>query len=74
MSKEYDEYLENHRNAVRKAYHWIYTYIPEFSDTIAEHSIELHDASKYTPDEYIPYDNYFCKEKSSTTIETFNQA
>ena len=33
MSKEYDEYLENHRNAVIKAYQWISTYIPEFLGT-----------------------------------------
>ena len=74
MSKKYDEYLENHRNAVRKAYHWIATYIPEFSDTIAEHNIESHDISKYALDEYTPYDNYFYGEKSSTTIEAFNRA
>ena len=74
MSKKYDEYLENHRNAVRKAYHWIVTYIPEFSDTIAEHNIESHDISKYALDEYTPYDNYFYGEKSSTTIEAFNRA
>lgn len=74
MSKKYDEYLENHRNAVRKAYHWIAAYIPEFSDTIAEHNIESHDISKYTLDEYTPYDNYFYGEKSSTTIEAFNRA
>lgn len=35
MSKKYDEYLENHRNAVRKAYQWISTYIPEFTDAKA---------------------------------------
>lgn len=74
MSKKYDEYLENHRNAVRNAYHWITTYIPEFSDTIAEYNIESHDISKYAPDEYTPYDNYFYGEKSLTTTIAFNRA
>ncbi len=39
MSKEYDEYLENHRNAVKKAYKWIAAYIPEFADTTAARNI-----------------------------------
>lgn len=32
MSQKYDEYLENHRQAVKKAYQWIAAYIPELTD------------------------------------------
>ena len=28
MSQKYDEYLEKHRQAVKKAYQWIAAYIP----------------------------------------------
>lgn len=74
MYKEYDKYLENHRNAVKKAYKWIATYIPEFADTKAALNIESHDVSKYAPDEYIPYYNYFYGEKSLTATIAFNRA
>ena len=74
MSKEYTEYLKNHKNAVIKAYQWISTYIPEFTDAKAAHNIVSHDLSKYAPDEYTPYDNYFYGEKSSTATIAFNRA
>lgn len=74
MSKEYDEYIEKHRNAVIKAYQWISTYIPEFASTKAAHNIVSHDLSKYAPDEYKPYDNYFYGEKSLTATIAFNRA
>ena len=32
MSQKYDEYLENHRQAVKKAYQWIAAYIPELTN------------------------------------------
>lgn len=32
MSQKYDEYLEKHRQAVKKAYQWIAAYIPELTD------------------------------------------
>lgn len=59
MSQKYDEYLEKHRQAVKKAYQWIAAYIPELTDVEATRNIEFHDMSKNTPDEYTPYDNYF---------------
>lgn len=61
MSQKYDEYLEKHRQAVKKAYQWIAAYIPELTDVEATRNIEFHDMSKNTPDEYTPF---FCvKEK-----------
>lgn len=56
MSQKYDEYLEKHRQAVKKAYQWIAAYIPELTDVEATRNIEFHDMSKNTPDEYTPYD------------------
>lgn len=56
MSQKYDKYLENHRQAVKKAYQWIAAYIPELTDVEATRNIEFHDMSKNTPDEYKPYD------------------
>lgn len=34
----------------------------------------MHDISKYSPDEYTPYDNYFYGEKSSTATIALNRA
>ena len=74
MSQKYDEYLENHRQAVKKAYQWIAAYIPELTDVEATRNIEFHDMSKNTPDEYTPYDDYFYGEQTPTVIEAFNRA
>ena len=68
MSQKYDEYLEKHRQAVKKAYQWIAAYIPELTDVEATRNIEFHDMSKNTPDEYTPYDNYFYGEQSSRRL------
>lgn len=74
MSQKYDEYLENHRQAVKKAYQWIAAYIPELADVEATRNIEFHDMSKNTPDEYGPYDDYFYGEQTPAVIEAFNRA
>lgn len=42
MSQKYDEYLEKHRQAVKKAYQWIAAYIPELTDVEATRNIEFH--------------------------------
>ena len=74
MSQKYDEYLEKHRQAVKKAYQWIAAYIPELTDVEAARNIEFHDMSKNTTDEYTPYDNYFYGEQTPAIIEAFNRA
>ena len=73
MSQKYDEYLENHRQAVKKAYQWIAAYIPELTDVEATRNIEFHDMSKNTPDEYMPYDDYFYGEQTPAVIEAFKR-
>lgn len=74
MSQKYDEYLENHRQAVKKAYQWIAAYIPELTDVEATQNIEFHDMSKNTPDEYKAYDDYFYGEQTPAVIVAFNRA
>lgn len=74
MSQKYDEYLEKHRQAVKKAYQWIAAYIPELTDVETTRNIEFHDMSKNTTDEYTPYDNYFYGEQTPAIIEAFNRA
>ena len=74
LEVKYDEYLEKHRQAVKKAYQWIAAYIPELTDVEATRNIEFHDMSKNTPDEYTPYDNYFYGEQTPAIIEAFNRA
>lgn len=64
MSKQYDEYLAAHRDNVKKAYEWLkdnlHTMIfCDISESNMDIIINNHDLSKYEPEEYIRYDNYF---------------
>lgn len=47
MSQKYDEYLEKHRQAVKKAYQWIAAYIPELTDVEATRNIENNFSGPY---------------------------
>lgn len=69
MSKEYDQYLVNHKESVGRAYRWFKTNMPEFVQQSLvggmtleelEHQIlAAHDSSKTMFDEYPAYDSYF---------------
>lgn len=64
MSREYDEYLQQHKANVKKGYDWIKDNLPELIPDgrrlDLEHQIGFaHDYSKSQPDEYEPYDAYF---------------
>ena len=80
MSKEYDLYLEQHKNAVRQALYWIMdnlpTLIPEENQLELVHQIGFaHDASKTDPEEYIPYDAYFYGgNRSHQVVEEYEYA
>lgn len=80
MSKEYDLYLEQHKNAVRQALYWIMdnlpTLIPEENQLELVHQIGFaHDASKTDPEEYIPYDTYFYGgNRSHQVVEEYEYA
>lgn len=79
MSKEYDEYLDNHRDGVRAALNFILEKVPEIDDILPDirifgtESAEFifrqismyHDASKNNATEYPQYDNYFYPKENS---------
>ena len=77
MSKEYNRYLDEHINNVHAAACWM----ADTLDTIKELGSDVvntafknicnHDGSKYTPEEYDPYDDYFYGEKDN---DAFNRA
>lgn len=79
MSTLYDEYLQSHKEGVRKAYYWIEDNLPEIFPG-DEHDYEwqicyMHDNSKDKPSEYNAYDAYFYGgNRSAKVVEEFNKA
>lgn len=63
MSEQYDEYIEKHRDNLCKAAMWLKVNIPEVIDDLKPYEyidiLTTHDQSKYEPDEYSAYDQYF---------------
>ena len=62
MSKEYDEYLREHIDAVRKAAEWIVENLETVGDFYKSEfmfRVSMHDDSKWNIWEYGPYDAYF---------------
>lgn len=78
MSKDYDEYLENHRYNVQRGYIWLRTNLPNLFDEKPISSFETcigHDESKYLSDEYDAYDDFFYGGNcSKDVIESFQRA
>lgn len=81
MSQRYDDYIQEHRKNVFKAFQWLEENIPGVlsADEIkneARHLCEFeHDASKYSIDEYDAYDAYFYGgNRSYEVVENFNRA
>lgn len=81
MSKEYDLYLQEHKENVVKGLKWFKTNFPKVLAPIEnlgdlEWQIELsHDHSKYSPGEYDAYDAYFYgKNRSYDVVRRFNYA
>lgn len=77
MSKQYDEYLEEHRKAVSMAAQWINN-TTEIGKNLSREEFDVlmnnvfhHDDSKYSFAEYKPYDDYFYGEKDE---DAFNVA
>lgn len=81
MSKKYDEYIDEHKENVYKAYQWLERNLPEIFISeefkvecryLCEHA---HDQSKYEEEEYIAYDLYFYGgNKSYEVVQNFNKA
>ena len=76
MSFEYDDYLQQHINNVVNAYEWLVRNI-NGADMfgVGRNYIWDHDNSKFTSDEYDPYDEYFyCDRKTTEIKNNFNYA
>ena len=80
MSREYDNYLTEHKGNVARGFHWIQEHLPELipaEDGIDyEHQICFaHDKSKNESDEYDAYDAYFYgRNRSFQVVQDFNYA
>ena len=84
MSKQYDQYLIQHKANVYKGFEWIKENFPQYIPTaiVAANDIDLdwqmrlsHDYSKDQPDEYNAYDAYFYGgNRSYFVTQAFNKA
>lgn len=79
MSKEYDDYLIEHKANVKRAFAWMKENIPETlvdCKEDIEYQIEFgHDHSKTMSDEYNAYDRYFYGgNRSYAVVQAFNYA
>lgn len=78
MSREYDNYLEQHKANVRKGFEWIRDNLPEVVSNIPNLEWQIcfaHDESKTQPDEYEAYDRYFYgNNRSYKVVQNFNYA
>lgn len=78
MSREYDNYIQQHKDNVRKGYEWMTVHIPHLIPRgliDAVENIVDHDKSKNEPDEYFAYDRYFYgNNRSYQVCQDFNYA
>lgn len=77
MSKEYDIYLNRHKENVRKGYNWLRTNLPKlFENQEGYWEIDFqHDQSKFNQDEYDAYDAYFYGgNRSYAVVNEFRRA
>ena len=78
MSKQYDEYLIAHKEAVGQAFDWIQNNIPDVLDVTVSYEWQIkhnHDTSKNDPEEYDAYDAYFYGgNRSFAVVQEFNRA
>lgn len=79
MSREYDNYIKQHKENVMKGFEWIEENLPEiliFLDPVfIKNVIAKHDESKYDTEEYSAYDIYFYRNnRSYKVVQDFNRA
>ena len=78
MSKEYDNYLEQHKANVRKGFEWLLENLPGLVENVPNLEWQIcfnHDQSKTEPDEYEAYDAYFYGgNRSYQVVQDFNYA
>lgn len=78
MSKQYDNYLEQHISNVAKGFNWIRENLPELLKDDFNYEWQIcynHDRSKTEPDEYEAYDKYFYGgNRSYAVVQDFRRA
>ncbi len=80
MSREYDLYLQEHKENVAKGLEWIHENLPKVLEGCNYGALEQqiryhHDASKSELDEYVAYDRYFYGgNRSYQVVQDFNMA
>ena len=82
MSREYDLYLVEHKANVMKSFGWLcehmFTndglYVLGYELERASENILVHDNSKYSLEEYDPYDLYFYSDESVVFKDEFDKA
>lgn len=79
MSLAYCEYLDQHISCVDKGIRWFLENRPDilrdFGLSVEDVRICIHDQSKFSIEEFAPYDKYFYgKEKTPEVKENFNYA
>ena len=79
MSREYDSYLNQHIENVRKGFNWIVENLPNLIQKESIPNLELHiinhDDSKWTHDECDAYNAYFYgRNRSYKVVQEFNMA
>ena len=72
MSVEYNNYIIEHVDNVKKAYKWLKDHNIILED--CSFTIGLHDLSKFSDEEYNAYDNYFYGRKTEKVKKEFNYA
>lgn len=81
MSEKYNQYIQEHKENVGKAFDWLSEKLPEIFDNdtfMGECEFQCkfaHDKSKYSAEEYDAYDKYFYGgNKSYEVVQNFNKA
>ena len=67
MSTKYTQYIIEHKENVLKAYLWLKEH--GITELAIDEQINAHDMSKYTEEEYDPYDAYFYGNKTKKVKE-----
>ena len=81
MSREYDMYIQEHKDNVSRAFQWMEEHLPQYS-RIVDSNVDLnwqiclaHDESKTSEEEYKAYDNYFYgNNRSFDVMDRFDKA
>ena len=76
MNEKYNEYLQEHIENVEKAHQWLRDHFEDVAKNEKDNEyFWTHDNSKYSPEEYLAYDEYFYGgNKSFKVVDNFKYA